>query len=125
MPGLAQFKKILIIEDDIALANSLSAFLSCDYEIILAATGEAGLVKAVENQPDLILLDITLPGKNGIEILKELKSNPQTDDIEVLVLTNIGEPEIVGKIFNAGGRQYLIKSDWSLDAIAKKIKEVI
>jgi len=122
---MAVRKKILVVEDEKALNLNLSSALSSEFEVISTASGNDGLAQAQEKKPDLILLDIMLPDKTGIEVLRELKANDKTSAIPVIVLTNMGDVETVSKILAAGGKEYLIKSDWSLDSIVDKVKETV
>ncbi len=75
--------------------------------------------------PDLILLDIILPKKNGYEVLEELKKDEQTKKIPVILLTNLESPEDIEKAFEKGASTYLVKSDYRLEDIVKKIKETL
>jgi DNA-binding response OmpR family regulator len=122
---MAVRKKILVVEDEKALNLNLSSALSSEFEVISTASGNDGLAQAQEKKPDLILLDIMLPDKTGIEVLRELKANDKTSAIPVIVLTNMGDVETVSKILAAGGKEYLIKSDWNLDSIVDKVKETV
>lgn len=115
-------KKILIIEDEKALVKSLELALKDNYKVLTAASGKEGLQKAKKEKPDLILLDILLPDKNGTEVLKAIKTDEDIEDIPVIVLTNLGDRITISKIFEAGGKEYIVKSDWGLFEIAKKIK---
>ncbi|MFA6410118.1 MAG: response regulator [Candidatus Buchananbacteria bacterium] len=118
-------KKILIIEDEKALVKNLELALSDSYKIITADTGKEGLKKAKKEKPDLILLDVMLPDTTGFEILPELKKDKVLELIPVIVLTNLGDAQTVSNILAAGGKEYLIKSDWSIDEIVKKIKNTL
>ena len=118
-------KKILIIEDEIALVNNLALALSDDFEVISATTADEGLRKARKEVPDLILLDIMLPDHSGIDVLRQLKHHSKTDTIKVIVLTNLSEGEIVSQILAAGGKEYLIKTDWSIAEVVEKVKKAL
>ena len=120
-----QAKKILIIEDEKALINNLSMALSDNYDILTAITGKEGLKKAQNETPDLILLDIMLPDIDGLQVFQTLQENDDTDGIPVIFLTNVADPETISKIFQAGGKDYLVKSDWSISDILKKIEITI
>jgi two-component system, OmpR family, response regulator VicR len=116
-------KRILIIEDDRALQGALNEMLAQEnYETIIALDGEDGLQKAVVEKPDLILLDIILPKKNGYEVLSELKNGPQKDT-PVLIMTNLEEIDDIQKALDLGAKTFMIKSDYSLKDIIQKIKE--
>ena len=118
--------KILIIEDEATLRKTMAEYLSAEkFEAIEAADGEAGLLLAKKEIPDLILLDIILPKKNGYEVLEELKKDEQTKKIPVILLTNLESPEDIEKAFEKGASTYLVKSDYRLEDIVKKIKETL
>jgi len=118
-------KKILIIEDEKALIKNLELALGQEYEVLSAITGREGLNKAKSAQPDLILLDIMLPDIDGIEVLKQLKVNKATDDIPVIVLTNLSDQQTISRILANGGKEYLVKADWSIDDLVTKIQSII
>ena len=115
--------KILIVEDEEFLAKMLSrAWKEKKHEVVLASSGEEALRK-VKEKPDFILLDVMLPDVDGVEILKQIKTDKETKDIPIIVSTNLGGEDTVSKIVQAGGTEYIVKSDWSIDDIVKKIEE--
>jgi DNA-binding response OmpR family regulator len=118
-------KKVLIIEDEKALALNLELGLDRQYEIHLANSGKEGIAIAKEKKPDLILLDVMLPDLQGPDILVELKKEKKTANIPVIVLTNLDDPQTVSRILAAGGKEYLVKTDWSIDQIANKVRETL
>ena len=115
--------KILIVEDEISLSNALKDKLSQEgLEIIVAKDGNEGVNLAVQNHPDLILLDIMMPKMNGLDVLKALKNNPGLLSIPVFVLTNLPQ-ENTGKIAkDLGAEEYLVKANLPLGELVKKIK---
>lgn len=117
-------KKILIVEDEQALRKHYNMVLSKDYELDFAQTGKLALEK-VQGNPDLVMLDINLPEISGVEILKKIKADEKTRDIPVLVLTNLSDEETVSKIIKAGGKEYMVKTDWTVEDIAEKIEQMI
>jgi PAS domain S-box-containing protein len=83
-------KKILVVDDERDIVALLRHHLgSQGYNVVTAATGEQAIVKAIEQQPDLITLDILLPDRHGFDVLRELKSIPETEHIPVIVLSVI------------------------------------
>lgn len=118
-------KKILIIEDELALIKNLVLALSEDFEVFSTTTADEGLRKAKKEKPDLILLDIMLPDGSGIDVLRELKKDETTNDIKVIVLTNLSDGEMVSQILAAGGKEYLVKADWSIADVVKKVKKAL
>jgi CheY-like chemotaxis protein len=118
--------KILAAEDDKLISGSLcEALKSAGYEPTPAYDGEEAVQKAKELLPDLVLLDIMMPKLDGISVLWELKADPNTAKIPVIVLTNIGDVETISKIVEAGAVDYLLKSDQSVDDIIQKVKDVL
>ncbi|MBI5530186.1 MAG: response regulator [Candidatus Doudnabacteria bacterium] len=118
--------KILLAEDDKLISNSLcDALKAAGYEPTPAYDGEEAVAKTKESVPDLILLDIMMPKLDGISVLWELKANPATASVPVIVLTNIGDVDTISKIVEAGATDYLLKSDQSVDEIIQKVKDVL
>lgn len=117
--------KILIVEDEIALAKNLQLAFKDKHEVIMSASGEEGLEKAKTEKPDVMLLDIMLPDKNGLEVLKELKDDPETEKINIIISTNLADSETVSKILAAGGRDYIVKTDWRIDEIVEKVESFL
>ena len=118
--------KILAAEDDKLISASLcDALKSAGYEAVPAYDGEEAVAKAKTEKPDLILLDIMMPKLDGISVLWELRSDPDTAKTPVVVLTNIGDVETISKIVEAGAVDYLLKSDQSVDDIIQKVKDVL
>jgi DNA-binding response OmpR family regulator len=108
-------EKILIVEDELSIAKALSLlFTKHGYEVSVAGDGAAGLAAAAESKPDVILLDIIMPKMDGMTMLGKLKENSDTQDIPVIILTNLSSQESVTKSFESGGTDYLIKVDYSL-----------
>lgn len=119
-------KKILFIEDESALQRAISKYFPENgFHVISALDGEAGLRLARSESPDLILLDLILPKKDGFDVLKELKADDKTKDIPVIVLTNLGGTADVEKALEMGARTYLVKTSYQLDEVVGKIKQVL
>lgn len=118
-------KKILIIEDDQGLSSNLVHALEHDYSVTAVDHGADGIAQAKKEKPDLIILDVKLPDTDGIHVLKELKSDNTTGGIPVIVLTNLDDQVTVSSIIAAGGKEYLVKADWGLEDIARKISAMV
>jgi DNA-binding response OmpR family regulator len=118
--------KILIVEDDLVLQKTLDEYLVGDgFKTIRASNGEEAITAAKKEMPDLVLLDIILPKKDGYEVIKELKAAQQTKKIPIILLTNLGGVRDVEKALKLGATTYLIKSDYKLEEIVRKIKEIL
>lgn len=119
-------KKILIVEDDSMLRESLQDFLSKEeFEVVAASDGEQGLEMTKTEVPDLILLDIILPKKNGYEVIKEIKADEAVKNIPIILLTNLGSLNDIEKALALGATTYLVKGDYKLEEIADKIRGVL
>lgn len=119
-------KKILFIEDEAILQKALRDILDQEeYQIIEALNGEVGLNLAKNEKLDLILLDFVLPKMHGLEILEQIKKDPNTKDIPIIILTNLESTKDVEKALELGATTYLVKANYSLEEIAIKIKEII
>ncbi|KKQ93863.1 MAG: response regulator receiver domain protein [candidate division CPR2 bacterium GW2011_GWC1_39_9] len=119
--------KILVVEDERILAQILSkSFNLLGHEVILAFNGEDGLRKA-QTEPDikLILLDLMLPIKDGFQVLKELKSDPKTKDIPVVITSNIAEEAKIKEGIEAGAADYLVKSNISIDNLTELVNKYV
>lgn len=118
-------KKILIIEDDKFLRELISQKLIKEgYEIIEAADGEKG-IKNLEKRPDLVLLDLILPGIDGFEVLNRMKQNPTLSQIPVIILSNLGQKDDIEKGLKMGVNDYLIKAHFTPAQIIEKVKTIL
>ena len=120
-------KKILIVDDEQIFRDSLaSKFVSTGFEALTAKNGEEGLEVALENHPDLILLDILMPKVNGLEMLVNLREDQWGAEVPVIMLTNKeADDEILSQITSQNPSFYLIKADCSLEEIFDKVDEVL
>jgi len=117
-------KKVLLIEDDLSLLKIYGNKLKINqFNVSVATTGDEGLRKAQIEQPDIILLDLILPGKDGFLVLEELKENPITKEIPVVILSNLGQKDDIQRGRALGAVDYLVKADESLVDLVKKMKK--
>lgn len=119
-------KKILIVDDDEKMLKLFGDFLLNEgFEIISANNGNDGVRLAIEKSPNLIILDVMMPGKDGGEVGNELLNNSKTKNIPIIFLTSLVSENEVGKSGNKiAGRLYISKSTDKKEII-KKIKEII
>ncbi len=119
--------KILIVEDDQFLREFYQELLEGEgYSVETAADGEVALQKIKGNPHDLVLLDIMLPKKDGLQILRELKVSPSSYlNSTIVVLTNLGQDAIIKEAFNLGASGFLIKSALNPDQVLTEIKSFL
>jgi|SRR3989344_208946 len=119
-------KKILLVEDE-ALIRELYArqLTKAGFSIKPAATGEEAVTILKSENFDVILLDIMLPGINGLQVLREYKvAHPNSPTIVVL-LTNLGQDSIIKEGFDLGAQAYLIKTSYTPDQIVAEVQSII
>jgi DNA-binding response OmpR family regulator len=119
-------KNILIVEDDDFFRELIAKRLASEgFNISEAVDGEQGLEKIKETKPDLIVLDILLPGIDGFEVLSKIKEDPIVVSVPVVILSNLGQKEEVEKGMRLGATDYLIKAQVTSDEIVNKVKSVL
>ena len=119
-------QKILVIEDDTFLRELIvQKLLKEGYEIVEAVEGEDGIKKVTEENPDIILLDIILPGIDGFEVLKKIKADEKVKDIPVIILSNLGQQDDIDKGIKLGAKDYLIKAEFTPGEIVEKVRGVL
>jgi len=119
-------ENILIIEDDKFLRELISRKLINEgFKIDEAIDGEEGLKKLQEAKPDLILLDLILPGLDGFEVLERIKDDPGTSVIPVLILSNLGQRDEIERGLKLGAIDFLVKAHFTPEEIVDKIKMIL
>ncbi len=119
-------KKILIVEDDKFLRELIVKKLTNEgYEVVEAVDGEQGIQKIKDTKPDLVLLDLILPGIDGFGVLMQKKEDPFIASIPVIVLSNLGQKEDVDKGISLGATDYLIKAHFTPGEIIEKVRNII
>lgn len=116
-------KKILIVEDDQFLRDFYRDLLSSEgFTVEVAVDGEDGAAKLQDGGNDLTLLDIMLPKKDGLTLLREMKANPpKSPNGPVIILTNLGSEDTINQAFSSGASGYLIKSALNPDQVLSEI----
>jgi len=118
--------KVLLIEDDPLIYRLYQKLFSLEgFEIELAENGQLGLEKLKTFHPDVLLMDIMMPTMNGLEMLTQLKSNPDTKDIPVIVLTNIADMNITQMAQSKGAILCIIKSQTEPADVISSVKAVL
>jgi DNA-binding response OmpR family regulator len=118
--------KILIIEDDKFLRDLLSQKLMREgFKVLTAVEGEEGIKMMGEEAPNLVMLDLILPGLDGFDILTRLKETPELSSVPVLVLSNLGQKEDIERAMSLGAEEFLIKANFTPGEIVEKIKVIL
>ncbi len=119
-------KKLLIVEDDKFLLNAYRVKLQkAGFEIKIAMDGEEAIETLKGYTPDLILLDLILPKKDGFAVLEELKAKENWKKIPVLIASNLGQKEDIDRGMALGAADYVVKTDLSLDALVEEINSLL
>ncbi len=119
-------KYILLIEDDPFLIDIYGTKLKeVGFGVLVAKSKEEVFKKVEENNLDLLILDIVLPGIDGWTILKRIKENEGVKDIPVIILSNLGQRTDVEKGLKLGAVKYLIKAHYTPSMVVKEIKKIL
>lgn len=119
-------KKILIIEDDKFLRELISQKIQKEgYDIAEAVDGEKGIKGVKDAKPDLVLLDLILPGIDGFEVLSRIKADPETSKIPVIILSNLGQKEDIDRGLKMGAIDYMIKAHFTPAEIINKVRGIL
>ncbi len=119
-------KKILIIEDEHYLAEMYKMKLEfAGYKVYIADDGYEGVAAAKKELPDLILLDIVMPGMNGYKVLETLQQDPKTSGLKVVVFSNLGQADEIKQAMKDGAMKYLIKANLTPNQLLEEIEKVL
>ncbi len=119
-------KKILIVEDEAFIAEMYKIkFESDDYEVILAHDGNEGVELAYEFLPDLILLDLMMPHKDGYQTLREIRAGEKTKALRVFILSNLGQKEEIDKGMELGADGFFVKAHLTPTQLLEKVNEIL
>lgn len=117
---------ILIVEDEDFLIQALKDNLTAEGCTVDAAKdGEDAIEKIGKKKPDIILLDLLMPKKDGFYALGELKKNPKWKLIPVIVLSNLGEDTAIKKAMEMGADDYFVKSQHPIEEVVEKVKDYL
>ena len=121
-----QVGKIIIVEEDLFLSEMYVAKLELEgFEIFLASDGEEALDRMRLNKPDLVLLDLLMPKKDGLAVLKEKFNDLEIKNIPVIVLTNLSQKEKINQCYDLGVKDFLIKAYFIPSEVVRKIRNLI
>lgn len=116
--------KILIIEDDSVLVKAyLAALTHRGYNVIHATDGSEGIQKTIREYPDVVLLDLRLPKKNGFEVLETIKKRKESKELPIIVLSNDDLPLHFERALKLGASNYLLKAHLSIEELNQEIQK--
>jgi DNA-binding response OmpR family regulator len=127
-PGPAEGWRILVVDDDEAILRlaeaSIKHALGKEHRVALVLNGEEAITEARRERPDLVLLDIMLPGLDGFEVCRQLRDDPSTKGIPIIFLTARGEQDYIERGLALGGDGYVIKP-FDAATLAAQIAELL
>ncbi len=107
---------VLIIDDDETISGAMSRALTlAGYQVSIASTGKTGLEQALENHPDLIILDYTIPGTDGLQVLDKLRVDMWGHSAKVIFATNVYDVGVVNEAMRLGVSDYVMKVELSIE----------
>ncbi|MBT9585326.1 response regulator [bacterium] len=116
--------KILVVDDDEHILRSLSQYLELeDFHVFSASSGPEALQLFQQEKPDLLVLDVMMPGMDGFQVLETLRNDPETANVPVLMLTARDQHNDILKGYQMGATSYLVKP-FNLDELVEAIREV-
>lgn len=119
-------KKILIVEDEAVLRKMYAQkFTEEGLVVVAVSTAEEGFAAAKKEMPDLVLLDIILPKKDGIYLLQQIREDPKTANVTVVAFSNYDDPQARKRTKELGVLAYLMKTDYTPTQIVKEIKKFL
>jgi len=118
--------RVLLAEDDRFLRKATDACLrKAGFTVLTAVDGEEALRMARAERPDLVLLDLIMPKMEGFAVLRELKKDPATASIPVVVLSNLSQDRDCAQALEMGAHAYLVKAQLSLKVLAERVQEIL
>lgn len=119
-------KRVLLVEDDAFVSKAYALFIAnSGYMVDVALNVFEARKKLAAHRPDVILLDIIMPGINGFEYLTELKKSPKNKTIPVIMTSNLSEESSITRCRRLGAADYLVKSNFSMRDVIHKIDELV
>jgi len=119
-------KMILVVEDEPALLEAVKLkLIKAGIEVLTAITGEEALAVLGQKKPNLVWMDVLLPTMNGLEVLRKIRENPETKDLSVVIVSVSASPEKIKQAFSLNVLDYIVKSEFTIDSIIKKILDLV
>lgn len=119
-------KKILVIEDDEHVSKVYAMkFAKEGYDTVFVTNGEVAVEKITTEKPNLIILDLMIPRKDGFAILEEIKKIPDVSSIPVIVLSNLGQQTDKDRAIGLGANEYMVKVNFSMQEVVDRAKSYL
>ena len=118
-------RQILVVDDDPLFRSLMVSVLRKDFDVTVAADGADGFYRALDQVPDAAVLDVQMPGWDGIKTLKAFRSHPTLAQVKVIVLTSDASRETVLAAIQAGADDYIIKTAFSRDDFRQKLDRLL
>ncbi|MBI3671822.1 response regulator [Candidatus Azambacteria bacterium] len=118
--------RVLVVEDEEFLAKALKDSLSFEgYAVDVVGNGDEAINKVRSDKPNIILLDLLLPKKSGLEVVEEIKSDPDLRLIPVIVLSNLSGDAEIKRALEIGADDYFVKSQHPIEEVIDRVKGYI
>ena len=123
---MESIQKILLVEDEASIRDLYFRQLTkAGFLVTAVGTGEAGVAEIKKGQFDILLLDIMLPGINGLQVLRDFKATYPNSPAKVILLTNLGQDAVIKEGFELGANAFLIKASFTPDQVVNEIRTVL
>lgn len=121
-----QGKKILLVEDEQFIRDLYTRELTkSGFQVTSAQDGQSGLDQLKQQAFEVLLLDIMLPGMNGLQLLREFKTQNPTSTMITILLTNLGQEAVIKEGFELGAQAYLIKASYTPEQVVNEVKSIL
>lgn len=119
-------KLLILVEDEKSIVGILKEEIKkSGINVEVALNGLIGMAKIKKDKPDLVLLDLILPNKSGLDILKEMRNDPELKDIPVIILSNLADDDHLKETISLGISDYLVKSNHELREVVSTVNKYI
>lgn len=118
--------RLLVVEDEKALGIALKEkFEREGFDVFIEVNGGKALTRALELKPNVILLDVLLPGMDGLTLLKRLRQDPWGNTVPVIILSNVSDDEKLKESVQLHAANYMVKSNWTINDIVEQVRQCL